>query len=647
MDYHGCMLDGLDDVPWSRLRHAYGDASDVPGILRAVADGDQDAVDELFGNIWHQGTVYEATAYAVPFLVELLDADGIDKRSLFTLLRCVANGSSFAEAHHHFLRSSGEEAEDVRQKIEKERVWVRAAHEAVSAHVPALLRHLTAVDAEVRAVAVHALSACRRTSSDVPASFRGRLTEEESGLVRASLLFGLHALGAADLSVAESFLQDDSAIARVAAAVICVSGTPGPVPQRTLDVLRLGLPAAREDVRLLPWSESSDAVPWLLKQLGDRWAEQVQLLNAWMQADDAALRTEAVSASEVVMRWRPATARLVPLLAKALEDPERDVRYWAATQLAAAGAEAETARGALAAVLVREPELGNTPASIALRVLCSLHDARGASFVRDELLCAIGGARDVAWGSLPLASLGPWAADCLDPLIDAIRLAPAGNVRISVIEALGRYGDAARRAIPLIRKELRHHPHITTRVLGDLGPIASDSLGSLRRYLDHPDDIVAINAARAFWRIAGRADVALPVLQRFLERRCHGTSHALQALGEMGPESAALAPRLPALFDSNDDWVSARSAIAHWYMVGDAEAVLPTLERHLVCVPWGFEVARCLADIGPSARAVIPTLREAATLEFRHAASGVGRVVVEDEAWRALCLTALARIDPQ
>lgn len=44
----------------------------MPGLLRTIASGDAKAADdtvfELFGNIWHQGTVYRATPYAVPFL---------------------------------------------------------------------------------------------------------------------------------------------------------------------------------------------------------------------------------------------------------------------------------------------------------------------------------------------------------------------------------------------------------------------------------------------------------------------------------------------------------------------------------------------------------------------------------------------------
>ena len=67
-------LDGLDSVPWPSLEHAFGSASDVPGMLERLSRGGRDseeALDELFQTIWHQGTVYSATAEAVPFLAAL------------------------------------------------------------------------------------------------------------------------------------------------------------------------------------------------------------------------------------------------------------------------------------------------------------------------------------------------------------------------------------------------------------------------------------------------------------------------------------------------------------------------------------------------------------------------------------------------
>ena len=69
------MLEGLDAVPWHDLHHAYGRADDVPGLIRDLAVGSETvrerAVDQLFGSLDHQGTVYEASAFAVPFLAHI------------------------------------------------------------------------------------------------------------------------------------------------------------------------------------------------------------------------------------------------------------------------------------------------------------------------------------------------------------------------------------------------------------------------------------------------------------------------------------------------------------------------------------------------------------------------------------------------
>lgn len=66
------LLVGLDDIDWAALGHAYGSAEDVPGQLRAVCGQDEGAREaafrSLFGNIFHQGTRYSASPYAVPFL---------------------------------------------------------------------------------------------------------------------------------------------------------------------------------------------------------------------------------------------------------------------------------------------------------------------------------------------------------------------------------------------------------------------------------------------------------------------------------------------------------------------------------------------------------------------------------------------------
>jgi hypothetical protein len=93
----GTVLDGLDRVDWARLTHAYGVATDVPDQIRALHSADpaarQQALYDLYGNIFHQGTRYEATAYAVPFLLEALaDPTRDDRAEMLRLLSGIATG---------------------------------------------------------------------------------------------------------------------------------------------------------------------------------------------------------------------------------------------------------------------------------------------------------------------------------------------------------------------------------------------------------------------------------------------------------------------------------------------------------------------------------------------------------------------------
>ncbi len=61
----------LDSPRWSELRHAYGQASDAPEMIRRVIrEPSDEAWDALFGCLLHQGDVYTATYAAVPHLLE-------------------------------------------------------------------------------------------------------------------------------------------------------------------------------------------------------------------------------------------------------------------------------------------------------------------------------------------------------------------------------------------------------------------------------------------------------------------------------------------------------------------------------------------------------------------------------------------------
>lgn len=111
------MLENLDKINWASLGHAYGPADDVPALIRQLASPDAEVRDEtyyeLHGNIWHQGTVYEATGYAVPFLIELLEVPEVeDKNQLLYLLEAIAHGSSYNEAHQDLEIFTGQSQPD-------------------------------------------------------------------------------------------------------------------------------------------------------------------------------------------------------------------------------------------------------------------------------------------------------------------------------------------------------------------------------------------------------------------------------------------------------------------------------------------------------------------------------------------------------
>jgi hypothetical protein len=92
-------LDGLDVIDWERLSHAYGPARDVPIDLQRLASSDADVRDsalwQLYGSIYHQGTLYSATAAAVPFLVRLASDPSLPNRAqIRDLLASIAKSSA-------------------------------------------------------------------------------------------------------------------------------------------------------------------------------------------------------------------------------------------------------------------------------------------------------------------------------------------------------------------------------------------------------------------------------------------------------------------------------------------------------------------------------------------------------------------------
>jgi len=130
------IFQGLDEVVWADVHHAYGPAIDVPDLLRLLTSSSRErrleAWHELYGNLWHQGTIYEATACAVPFFIQLLQADHVsDKAEVLAYLAALFQGKGYWEVHGRRSRPDKPTAVELEGIVLQERAWAETIRSAI------------------------------------------------------------------------------------------------------------------------------------------------------------------------------------------------------------------------------------------------------------------------------------------------------------------------------------------------------------------------------------------------------------------------------------------------------------------------------------------------------------------------------------
>ncbi len=235
------MLENLDKLPWSKLHHAYGAAKDVPRHLRNLTSPKKDIRDkalwELYGNIFHQGTRYQATPYAIPFLYELIASPAVaDRHELVYLLvnlalgyeeEYLSDGLDVAAFRRELEASDAQMSRADRAECNKYCFGPRVdldCYDAVQNGVPILLPLLTDEDVLLRRAVIYALAWFPDYAEQSLPALQNQLTASVDEIESANLLLSLGFLARCsqqiiDEGVWRDFLQHPSLLVRVAAAL--------------------------------------------------------------------------------------------------------------------------------------------------------------------------------------------------------------------------------------------------------------------------------------------------------------------------------------------------------------------------------------------------------------------------------------------
>ncbi|MEQ8221714.1 MAG: hypothetical protein ABRQ37_05390 [Candidatus Eremiobacterota bacterium] len=289
------MLENLDKIPWETLEHAYGEAADVPGLIRKLASKDikerEDALWHLYGNIWHQGTVYEATSSAVPFLIELLENPVPDKDKILVYLSNLASGYSYLDVHQNMsFYDERRDKEEFKKQLLKEHEWVIKSHEAVLKGCPVYRKLLQDEEPSVRAASAYLLGIFPEKADENLPVLKSHINNEVNEMVLAACVFSAGLLsGKKDEDWLKEILNSPSPFSVcIAAAMGLARVIPEHMPGEGLELLIEGTvnPGNAKDIfKKFPWDDS-DVQTYCCELLAITGKKSEKVLPALIKAMD-------------------------------------------------------------------------------------------------------------------------------------------------------------------------------------------------------------------------------------------------------------------------------------------------------------------------------------------------------------------------
>lgn len=218
----------LEYIHWEELSHAYGSAKDTPRQLLALLSEDDEvvagALDNLWASICHQGSVYEASCAAIPFLIQILERVPVaHKPGILALLAGLAHRDWYADRDQKILQveSNWRDKNSRNQHqwwepgkfLEKgnefhEAEWMQLAHDRVGEGMPIFLKMLEGRDLEVLLLTLYLVSCYKEKNSTIVSTVKRLFVQMPDYLVCSAVLLCLSTL----LDESELFWEEFSAI---------------------------------------------------------------------------------------------------------------------------------------------------------------------------------------------------------------------------------------------------------------------------------------------------------------------------------------------------------------------------------------------------------------------------------------------------
>jgi HEAT repeat protein len=500
------MLERLERIDWYGLGHAYGDASDVPRMIRALTSPDKDVREgglaDLFGSVRHQGDVYDSTPVVVPFLIELLDEASVPAKAELAANVCYyapdyGSWSPYFDAEPY---TGSEYTQQTRRAFEE--------------GLPVYLRLLGHPDGPVRGWAARLLTLCFDRRDTVAGALRERIPAEPDAEVRTVWVLQLGVLNRpADAEfLAEVATRDDEPVVRLAAALGWVLVQPDGLPDEAVRIIEEGAKPPANLLARLPQHEA--VVDRALEALRTPKGADVRVLLQLAHGSTTEVRKDALQKLQAL---RPCPPEAVRGLVQALADPVVDVRHMAAFHLGdlAQSAIWEARLSGNHTILVDLERSLEEIAPLAVTGLADRLAEEEDDVVRGAICRAL---KDLAlWAGPAVAALRAAAPDERDArealtTIQQLRQPGAGEIyqlavghheKVAwmagrVLVRIGR--DRPEEVVPRLIEGLGSWPaavSVSAGLLGELGPAARAAVPALQKAVGHSNQEARNAAARA------------------------------------------------------------------------------------------------------------------------------------------------------